>query len=123
MGICWYCHWGWAKPVLDIYLEAKRRLGEVAIRGTGFDPLLWGPSHIVWEDENFDSPEWCLDHFNDFNYGDKYTADQLAVVRWSLEELAKLPLDQRCVEPKEYRDTDETHPENFPPAAGVVMVR
>jgi len=22
MGICWYCHWGWAKPVADIYDEA-----------------------------------------------------------------------------------------------------
>ena len=121
MGECWYCHWGWSKPVHDIYAEAQRRLDE--INSHGFMPLHYGPSHIVWEDENFDSPEWCLEHFQDHDFRGKYTAEELAIVRWSLEELAKLPLEQRCVEPKEYGETDETHPENFPPTAGVVMVR
>lgn len=119
-GECWYCHWGWSKVVSDIYKEAERRLGDLDTRGTQNDPLHFGPSHIVWDDENFDSPEWCLEHFEDNNYGDKCTAEELAIVRWSLEELAKVPLDQRCIEPKEY---EGDHPENFPPASNVVMAR
>lgn len=26
MGICWYCYWGWPKPVADIFLAAKAAL-------------------------------------------------------------------------------------------------
>lgn len=111
MGICWYCHWGWAKPVADIYTAAVEKLGGDS------DPLHFGPSHIVWDDENFHSAEWCLEHFSDT--ASVYTDEALAVVRWSLEELAKLPLPVRCVEPEDY---DDEHPEQFPPSAGVEMV-
>lgn len=124
MGTCWYCHWGWAKTVSDIYREAQRRIDELEVRGTAHDPLHFGPSHIVWEDENFDSPEWCLEHFEDNHLTrTRYTAEELEIVRWSLEELAKLPLDQRCIEPKEYRLTDEEDPEAFPPSRGTEMAR
>jgi len=112
MGICWYCHWGWPKPVAAIYEKALD-----ALEGDD-SPLLYGPGHIVWADENFHSAEWCLEHFEDHT-GDRGEAD-LAIVRQSLEELAKLPLDVRCVEPEDY---DEEHPENFPPLAGIEMVR
>jgi hypothetical protein len=37
-----------------------------------------------------------------------------------VEELAKLPLDVRCVEPEDYEGDD---PQLFPPPAGVVMVK
>lgn len=111
MGICWYCYWGWAKPVADIYQEALRRLD-----GDDF-PLKFSGSHIVWEDENFDLAEGCLEHFKEHN--DDYSEEDLAIVRWSLEELVKLPLDIRCPEPEDY---DDEHPELFPPTIEVVKV-
>lgn len=110
MGICWYCHWGWAKPVADIYKEACKRLDDE----DGWC-LKYGPSHIVWEDENFDCAELCLDHFDENK--DDYSEEELEVVRWSLEELTKLPLNVRCPEPVGY---DERHPELFPPTVEVV---
>ncbi len=89
MGICWYCHWGWPKKVAEIYQEALKRL-------EGDDsPLHYGPAHIVWEDENFDCAEWSLEHFDE-NKGDLSEAD-LEVVKWSLEELAKIPLSERDI--------------------------
>lgn len=91
MGICWHCYGGWAEPVAEIYKGALKRLN-----GDG-SPLHFGPAHIVWEDENFDSAEWCLEHFDEYQ-GD-YTDDELSVVRWSLEELAKLPIAVRWPEP------------------------
>lgn len=112
MQTCWYCHWGWAKPVADIYLEALRRLD-----GDDF-PLKFSAAHIVWEDENFDAAEWCLEHFDEYKSG--YKEKYLAVVRWSLEELAKLPLDIREIIPDDY---DGEHPEFFPPKVEVVKVR
>ena len=112
MGICWYCHWGWSKPVADIYKKALDELD-------GWEgPLNFGPAHVVWEDENFDSAEWCLEHFDEYE-GD-YTVAHLAIVKQSLVDLARLPLDVRCVEPEDY---DEEHPELFPPPIGIGMVK
>lgn len=101
--ICWYCYWGWPKPVAEIYREALNRLGG------NESPLDYGPSHIVWADENFDSVEWCLEHFDECRRD--YTDEELAVVRWSLEEMAKIPLEIRNPWPEDY---DGEHPENFP---------
>lgn len=113
MGICWHCHWGWPDYVADIYNEALERLeGDIY-------PLNFGPAHIVWEDENWDSVDWCLENFDKHTYED-YSAEQLEVVRWSLQELAKIPLEKRDLEPEDY---DEEHPENFPPPEGVRMVK
>jgi len=112
MGICWYCHWGWPKVVADIYDKALSELD-------GYDsPLHFGPAHIVWEDENFDSAEWCLEHFDEYT-GD-YSLEDLAIVKRSLEELAAVPVNDRCVEPDDY---DDEHPALFPPPKGVEMVR
>lgn len=109
--MCWYCHWGWAVPVLEIYREAVRRLD-------GDDgPLHFGPSHIVWDDENFELAEDCLEHFDEWR-GERTDAE-LVVVRWSLEELAKLPLDVRCPAPKEYEETENADPALFPPKVAV----
>ncbi len=110
MGICWYCYWGWAKPVADIYDEALRRLDGY------MSPLHFGPSHIVWEDENFDCAELCLKDFNEYD-NNNYSPEELAIVRWSLEELAKLPEDIRCIEPDDY---DDENPQLFPPKVAVV---
>lgn len=109
MGICWYCYWGWAKPVADIYDKA------LALLGGNESPLHYGPAHIVWDDENWDSVEWCLKHFDE--YADDLTEHEKHVVRWSLEELAKIPMNTRCVEPDDY---DGEHPENYPPSVETV---
>jgi hypothetical protein len=112
MSICWDCHWGWPKPVADIFLEAKAALdGDDA-------PLLYGPGHIVWSDENFDSTQWCLDNFD--KYSDHLDAEEAAIVRRSLEQLAALPESVVFVCPADY---DGEHPEHYPPPAGVEMVK
>ena len=112
MGTCWYCHWGWPKIVADIYTEALKRLD-------GYDsPLDFGPAHIVWGDENFESAEWCLDNFE--KYKGDYTPEELEVVKWSLIELAKLPLDIRDIWPEDY---DDEHPELFPPPPDIIMTK
>ena len=79
--------WGWAEPVADIYNTAVEKLGG------NETPLHDGPAHIVWDDDNFDCVDWCLENFDEFK-GDNSEED-LAVVRWSLEELRKIPLDER----------------------------
>ena len=109
MSICWYCYWGWAKPVAEIYKKALEKLDG------NWGLLHFGPSHLVWEDENFDSAEWCLEHFDDYTEG--YTKEEAAVVKWSLQELVKIPIKQRCIEPEDY---DGEHPENYPPDCEVV---
>ncbi|GAH80793.1 unnamed protein product, partial [marine sediment metagenome] len=54
---CWYCHWGWAKPVAEIYTAALAALdGDSSL-------LEYGPSHIVWADENWDWAERSLENF------------------------------------------------------------
>lgn len=112
MGLCWYCYWGWSRPVADIYLEAVNRL-----KGDDF-PLLYSASHIVWEDENFHCADWCLENFEEYK-GD-FTDDELAVVRWSLEELLKLPASVKEIIPDGY---DDWNPELYPPTVEVVKVR
>ena len=67
-----------------IYEEALRRL-----RGDN-SALIYGPSHIVWDDDNYDSAEFCLQNFEALK--GKFSIDDLAIVRWSLEELLIIPL-------------------------------
>lgn len=113
MGICWYCYHGWSRPVADIYQEALKKLG-------GYEQSLhFGPSHIVWEDENFDtdSVQWCLDHLEEYRHD--CSDEEIAVVKWSLEEMLKIPEEIRDCEPAEY---DDEHPENYPPSCEVVKV-
>lgn len=111
-SICWYCYWGWPKVVADIFKDAKEKLDGDS------HWLEFGPGHIVWSDENWDSARWCLDHFDE--YSDGMTPEQCAIVRESLERLEALPLEAREVEPDNY---DDQHPENFPPPDGVEMVK
>jgi hypothetical protein len=114
-GACWYCHWGWSAPVVAIYREAVARLEAI---GSDGDALLYGSSHIVWEDENFDrySVQSCIDD----PWLDRSTPDEEAVVQWSLRELLKLPDEVRDPEPEAYNGY---RPEDFPPAPGVEMAR
>jgi len=108
MGICWYCHWGWPKAIRDIYNQALEKLkGNEA-------PLHFGPAHIVWEDENFDSAKWCLDNFD--KYSQRLTEEEKAIVRWSLEQILTLPENVINSEPEDY---DDKHPQNYPPPQNV----
>jgi hypothetical protein len=113
MGICWHCYWGWPKPVADIYDEACNLLEDP----DGF-ALRFGPGHIVWEDENWDSAEWCLEHFD--KYSERLDKKEKGIVYQSLIKLAAIPLKERDICPENY---DDVHPEMFPPPIGVVMVR
>jgi hypothetical protein len=109
--MCWYCYWGWARPVADIYDAALAKLGG------NESPLHFGPAHIVWGDENFGdaSIQWCLDNFASLSRSQ--SPEDLVVVRWSLEELAKLPSASREIEPDDYDGSD---PDLFPPTIETV---
>ena len=110
--ICWYCHWGWPRQIADIYNKALQDLD-------GDDsPLHFGPAHIVWEDENFEMAQSCLDEFE--KYRGDYTDEQLEIVKRSLRELLKLPVNITDCWPDEY---DGEHPENYPPPKGLKMVK
>lgn len=111
MSICWYCHWGWPKAVADIYLAALADLDGDS------HPLHFGPGHIVWDDENFDCAQSCLDTFEE--YSRDLTAEEAVIVRRSLEELATLPEAAYEVTPAAY---DGEHPELYPPATGLIML-
>lgn len=95
----------WPKEIQDIYSEALRRLGS-----NGDDSketsLHFGPAHIVWEDGNFDSAEWCLENFD--RYTDRFTKEEMDIVKWSLQELVKLPLEIREIDYYEDEDEDLT---------------
>lgn len=111
-GICWYCHWGWPEQVAAIYHKAADEIGDEHLR--------YGPSHVVWEDENFGTEciQECIDNadrwWTDHDEGDK------EVVLRSLRELLQIPESIRCCEPADYQGAN---PENFPPPEGIVMSR
>lgn len=93
MSVCYWCHWGWPREIFEIYDRARTDLG-------GFtDPLEFGPAHIVWSDENWDSAQWCLDHFDE--YRGEYEDADLEIVRRSLVELLALPEEMK-VPPKDF---------------------
>jgi hypothetical protein len=115
---CWWCYWGWPEQISKIYDEAREKLYGDTI------PLKFGPSHIVWEDENFDSAEWCLENFS--THAGNNTNAELEVIRWSLEELVKVPMRIRTLNAAYEAACDrggDVAPEQFPPPEDVVMVK
>lgn len=105
MGYCYWCHWGWPNPIYTIYRDALSKLN-------GDDsPLLFGPAHIVWEDENWNSAQWCIDHFDE--YRRDMTDHEADVVRESLVKLLSVP-DEYKKEPEGF-DQDNSDPADFPP--------
>lgn len=76
-------------PIGHVYLGAYARLnGDMS-------PLMNSyQSHVVWDDGNYDMAESCLEHFDDYE-PQEYTDEQMAVIRWSLEELTKIPIEER----------------------------
>ena len=114
--VCWYCYWGWPRPVWEIYRKYEELAGESAMK--------YGPAHVVWEDENFEDEHIanCLEDARNgigWHQGDAEESpeDKAAVIR-SLEELLAVPLCIRMCVPTDY---DDENPENFPP--GTEMVR
>lgn len=111
MGICWWCYWGWPKAVKDVYDVAMEELLDM---GSDWTPLRFGPSHVVWEDENFDDDtiRHCIGRCDNPEPWDGTTPEERAVVKKSLEALLAIPEGVRC-EPDDY---DEEHPDQYPPA-------
>lgn len=109
--MCYYCHWGWPEKVAVIYLEALKELGgnETALN--------YGPAHIVWEDCNFDSAAWCLEHFDE--YCSNVEEWEKPIVWRALEKMASLPFEEWDVIP---RDCDFDRMENYPPTGPVVQI-
>lgn len=111
--MCWYCYWGWPKPIADVYLRAIADLGGRSA------PLLYGPAHIVWADCNFDSAQWCIDNFD--KYAGGLEPQEREVVMRSLRELLEVPNYLKHEPEGDYSlpDDDAAHP----PWPGVVMVQ
>lgn len=112
--MCWYCIYGLPKPVADIWQEALNKLP--------FDePLLYGPAHVVWSDNNFEdeSIKFCLKECDRKGYWN-YEPAAIAIVRESLEKLLLIPEEVR-VPPGAQAENDDGEP--MPPPAGMVMVK
>lgn len=107
MSLCWFCYWGWATEIEAIYKDAESRMSDPGM-------LKFGPSHIVWSDENFgDAPvDFCLLECD--KYADEMSEDDLRILRESLEALKRIDILFRTP-PSDY---DGKHPENFPPPQG-----
>lgn len=93
--MCWYCQYGWPKPVADIFNRYALMVHE--------DVLECGPAHIVWGDNNFETHdiEWCLEthRFNRSAKAHELSEFERDAVRKSLIELLEVPESVRC--PKE----------------------
>ncbi len=122
--ICWWCFWGWPVQVRAIYDRAVQDIDALLPSDWRGEPrdgeaaLHWGPAHVVWEDENFEDPSWCLENCDSPAFDDWHKG-ALEIVRRSLRELAALPAELRT-EPPGY---DGEHPESFPMPPDVVMVK
>lgn len=103
-GSCYFCHWGWPPEIQAVY--------ERGLEAAGHSAMHFGPAHVVWEDENFDSAQWCIDHFD--NHSEKLDDVQRAAVLRSLQELVALP-DPLKTSPEGYVLEDDTDPADFPP--------
>lgn len=114
---CWFCYWGWPRPIQDIYDRALAALNGYT------DPLHYGPAHIVWEDENFDAAEYCLSKMGAVYWGD-IRDSYLPIVRQSLVELIAVPDEyKRWPEAYEATDSPDANPADYPPPAHWEMVR
>lgn len=123
-GICWWCYWGWPKAIADIYDRAEADIDallptlgpennwtEWAGEPTcGESALKFGPTHCVWEDENFGNVDWELEHCNSPEFADWHPG-AMEIVKRSLLELKALPDEVRSSPP----DYDGENPANFPP--------
>jgi hypothetical protein len=135
--MCWYCRWGWPKAVADIYLRAERDIDAMIPEpgpendwtdwdgepSCGESALKYGPTHCVWEDENFGGDfEFELKECDSPMYAN-WLPGAMDVVRRSVRELLALPESVRM--PRQ--DYFEEHPDgrtadDFPPPPEIEMV-
>ena len=115
MSYCYFCHWGWPPEIAAIYTRAKEALGGDE------HPLHYGPAHAVWEDENFDAAECCIENFDRYvqDTDPDLTGHEKAVVMQSLVELAALPMELRV--PPESFNWDDLPSDHPPPWRGVKL--
>lgn len=80
----------WPRDVRAIYDDCMARIG-----AAGESAMHFGPAHIVWEDDNFETEhvQWCLDNFDE--YADDLTEAQKQIVRESLRRLLEIPESAR----------------------------
>jgi hypothetical protein len=85
------------KRIGAIYKEAMGRLMKEphAEEWDAEAAMHYGPAHIVWDDFNWSMVEWCLENFEEYADHEEHDKVDLEHVRWSLEELAKIPLEER----------------------------
>ena len=90
-----YNKWNeWSPAVEKIYDDAFGMLLSKGETEQSADSCMhFGPAHVVWDDGNYDSAEWCIGHFTEFS--DDLNDVQNQIVMWSLVELAKIPVDDR----------------------------
>ena len=121
MAVCYWCFWGWPKPIADVYNDALKKLQAISDQH-GEQDLEYGPAHIVWNEENWDddSVQFCIDACDNVAYADIEPA-VLAIVRASLVDLKSVPVVFR-VEPDGY-ENDDDHPERYPPPANWHMMQ
>jgi hypothetical protein len=111
MSICYWCHWGWPKPIRDIYDRADKALNGNA------DVILNTLARTVWENENFDdfNVRRCIYEIEMGIPGsDGYRREDQALVVETLRELLLVPGEMRQP-PEDFEESDGEHPENFPP--------
>lgn len=132
MSKCWFCYWGWPKPIMDIYDRAVQEIDDMLPVANsennwtdwdgeptcGESAMLYGPAHCVWADENFCNLDWEIKECGSSKYKDWYPG-AMAIVRRSLTELAALPDELKCPPP----NYDDENPWLFPPAHGEEMVK
>ena len=78
--------YNYPEEISEIFFKAKEMMN-------GEDwPLLFGPSHIVWEDGNMmnEHIDYCLK----CDTG-RLNSNQIQAVHWSLRELRKIPIKIR----------------------------
>lgn len=128
MSNCWYCYWGWPEQTANIYSRYEKLLRMLSDRYKEHESLPdlaaaftlnYGPGHIVWEDENFDCAQWCLDEAtNNFS---EWPKKIMALHKRALRELLRLPGWLINLEPEEYQ-SGEGSVEEWPPPIGVKMI-
>lgn len=117
--VCWYCYWGWSKQVRDLYDEYQDKVGV---------DLDYGPTHILFGDENFcdDSVKFCLKeakkHRDDYAIHDGEEIISVLDIDLIIELLGKLLLIPENIRDPEPVGYNGENPVLYPPPDGVEMV-
>jgi hypothetical protein len=110
---CYWCYWGWPKPIRDIYDDCVEKLGG------DYLALEYGPAHVVWGDENWEAAQRCLDHLDEYaafqeQLGNGCSKRRLEVARESLIRLLEVPSEMRTT-PAAFLEDKSNNPADHPP--------